>query len=98
MRAPLEDGKLDIKIYIALLAAAALFALLAGCSGGGQSINDAAADMNVAANDTSASASPFAGAERKMNDAMMSAVGSDAGQNWAKKMLLSDPIGRDRTD
>lgn len=30
---------------------------------------------------------PFAQAEAKMNEAMMAAVGSDAGQSWAKKMI-----------
>ncbi|MES2119379.1 MAG: DUF305 domain-containing protein [Pseudomonadota bacterium] len=75
-----------MKMRIVLLGAAAPLVLLAGCSGG-KSDNNEYSDMNVTANDTSATANAFADVEQKMNEAMMSAVGSDAGQNWAKKMI-----------
>jgi uncharacterized protein (DUF305 family) len=44
----------------------------------------AAENASLTANDAS---NPFAGAEQKMSQAMMSAVGTDVGDNWAKKMI-----------
>lgn len=62
---------------------------LAACSSGQNANNNAGevtanADMNASA---SSAANPFADAEKDMNDKMMAAVGSDAGQNWARKMI-----------
>lgn len=69
----------------ALLGAAAL----AACNS--QSSNNEAAAQAPAAENASATASdasnPFADAEQKMSQAMMSAVGTDVGDNWAKKMI-----------
>jgi uncharacterized protein (DUF305 family) len=61
---------------------------LAAC-GGGESNNQAAEPTAIAeATNTSADASnPFAQSERTMNDAMMAAVGTDAGDTWAKKIV-----------
>lgn len=45
-------------------------------------------DMNVAAGGNMAGASdPFTDSEQKMSQAMMSAVGTDVGDNWVKKMI-----------
>ena len=68
-----------------LLIAISPLVLLAGCGRGDQTRNDAATDTNAAA--TAQTSTPFADAERKMSDAMMAAVGSDAGDSWAKKMI-----------
>ena len=46
--------------------------------------NEAANDMNAMMADPD---NPFANAEMQMNEAMMAAVGSDAGDSWAKKMI-----------
>lgn len=43
-----------------------------------------AKDANMAMDETSG---PFAEAESRMDQRMMAATGSDAGQNWAKKMI-----------
>lgn len=69
------------------LATASAFSVLAACSGGDR--NEQAAANEAAAENSAAheQSNPFADAERKMNDAMMAAVGSDAGQSWAKKMI-----------
>ena len=67
--------------------AAALALLLAGCGSGGEGTqNEVAAtnDMNAMAADPS---NPFAQSEMQMNERMMAAVGTDAGDSWAKKMI-----------
>ena len=69
-----------------------LIAGVAACGQSGSSDNQAASsDLTTANMDatsgTDASSNPFADAEQKMNDAMMSAVGSNVGDNWAKKMI-----------
>ena len=67
--------------------AIALAGVLAACGGGnGNEANQTATgaeDMNMAAE----AAKPFADVEKRMSEAMMSAVGSDVGQNWARKMI-----------
>lgn len=77
--------KYSTRTTAALLGAAAL----AACNS--QSSNNETAAQAPAAENASATASdasnPFAGAEQKMSQAMMSAVGSDVGDNWAKKMI-----------
>lgn len=60
-------------------------ALMGGLAACGSADNQA---NETAANEISAEApNPFADAEQQMNQAMMSAVGSDIGDNWAKKMI-----------
>lgn len=62
-----------------------LLAALAAC--GSRSENQTAAE-NVAGTVPAARTSdPFADAEQKMNQAMMSAAGTDVGDNWVKKMI-----------
>lgn len=68
---------------LALLTAVAPFVLLAGC--GDEQAGNEAAEMNAAA--TAEPSGPFADAERRMSEAMMAAVGSDVGDNWARKMI-----------
>jgi len=68
----------------------ALALALAACGGGNQAPDQNAADTNAIADANAAAAdssNPFANAEMQMNERMMAAVGSDAGQSWAKKML-----------
>ena len=67
--------------------AVALAGGLTACGGAGDNqANQAAAGAEL--QDTRADASnPFADAERQMSDKMMSATGSDAGDNWARKMI-----------
>lgn len=73
-----------------LLLAVSPLVLVAACSGGDNSQNMTASDVG-ATGDASLNASDasdaFADAEQKMNDAMMAAIGSDAGDSWAKKMI-----------
>jgi uncharacterized protein (DUF305 family) len=59
-------------------------ALLTSCGGGDQAQNEAAPVENAAMAEAS---NPFAEAEQKMSQAMMAAVGADAGDNWARKMI-----------
>ena len=75
------------------LLGASAFLMLAACSGGDSNSQTAveanqaapAADnMAAMANDSN---NPFGQAEMQMNERMMAAIGSDAGQNWAKKMI-----------
>lgn len=70
------------------LAAASALALTA-CGRSGTA-NDQVPANEVASAGTpgaQAMADPFADAEQRMNQAMMAAVGSDAGDSWAKKMI-----------
>jgi uncharacterized protein (DUF305 family) len=65
---------------------------LAACGGAdtnNQSTGEDSANMAVADNGATSmnAANPFADAEMKMDQDMMAAVGSDVGQNWAKKMI-----------
>ncbi len=74
------------------LIAASAFALLSACSGGHSEDQTAsvanevapADNMAVMANDPN---NPFAEAEMRMSEQMMSAVGSDVGDNWVRKMI-----------
>ena len=75
--------------YKAMLLMSAVAALTA--CGQSQSANDqntpgAASDANIASSQADAS-SLFADTEQKMSQAMMAAVGTDVGDNWAKKMV-----------
>ena len=70
---------------ILIAATSALALALGACGSGEESSNQAAAnDMNAMAADAS---NPFADAEMQMNERMMAAVGSDVGDNWARKMI-----------
>ncbi|MES2326255.1 MAG: DUF305 domain-containing protein [Pseudomonadota bacterium] len=64
-------------------------AALAACNS--QPSNNEASAQAPAVENTSAIAAdasnPFVDAERKMNQSMMSAVGSDVGDNWPRKMI-----------
>lgn len=76
--------KAMVQTIIAVLATTSLSA----CGSGGSSAGNARGD--VAANDIGAAAvanNPFADAEKRMNQAMMAAAGSDAGQTWALQMI-----------
>lgn len=73
-----------------LLLAVSPLVLVAACSGGDNSQNMNASDVEAtgdASLNSGDASDAFAGAEQKMNDAMMAAIGSDAGDNWAKKMI-----------
>lgn len=67
------------------VSALALAATLSACGGRDEAANNFAAENDT--NAMAAASNPFADAEKQMNDKMMAAVGSDAGQNWAKKMI-----------
>ena len=71
-------------IALGLLAATALSA----CgSKTGQTAANQTANTTANAAGTTASADPYADAEQNMDSKMMAAVGSDAGQTWAVKMI-----------
>lgn len=70
------------------LAAASAFAL-AACGRSGTT-NDQVPANEIApagAAGAQATANPFADAERRMSQAMMAAMGADAGDSWARKMI-----------
>lgn len=76
-----------MKIGVLLLGTA----MLAACGGnvGDQTAsNEVVVADNMPANEGMAMTGPFAEAEMRMNEQMMAAVGSDAGQNWLKKMIV----------
>ena len=68
--------------------AIAMAMVLAGCGssdeGGQNNEASANADMNATAEDAS---NPFAQSETQMSERMMAAVGTDVGDNWAKKII-----------
>ncbi len=73
--------------------AASLLALLSACSGGEYENQTASAANEVAPTDNMAAMAndpnnPFAAAEMRMSEQMMSAVGSDVGDNWVRKMIV----------
>lgn len=69
-----------------LIAATSALALAMGACGSGEEASNqlAANDMNSMAADAS---DRFANAEMQMNERMMAAVGTDVGDNWARKMI-----------
>ena len=74
----------------AMAAATALGLVLAACGSnedGAQNAPDTAATENDMAAIAADPNNPFADAEMQMNDKMMAAVGSDAGDSWARKMI-----------
>jgi uncharacterized protein (DUF305 family) len=64
--------------------AVALVAGLGACGGA----QEKEANQVAAANATAEAATPYTEAEQRMSQAMMSAVGSDVGDNWARKMIV----------
>jgi uncharacterized protein (DUF305 family) len=67
--------------------AVAIGLLLAACGSGNEGTENVAAggeDMNAMAANPS---NPFAQSEMQMNERMMAAVGTDAGDTWAKKII-----------
>jgi len=76
---------------MAILRTTLCAALLLSAAACGQS--DRAEDQSTGGMDANAAAGPsdasalFAGVEKTMSEAMMSAVGSDAGDNWVRKMI-----------
>ena len=70
-------------------AASALALLVAGCGSNEEAAlneqNTAASDMNAMMVDPN---NPFAGSMQQMMGQMMAAVGSNVGQNWARKMIV----------
>lgn len=68
-----------------LIAGTGALALVVGACGSGEEPNQVAAnDVNAMMADAS---NPFADAEMQMNERMLAAVGSDVGDNWARKMI-----------
>lgn len=75
--------------YALLLAAAATLSACDSQADNQVMSNQPAMDANMTAETSMAPMSgPFADAEMRMNEQMMTAVGSDAGQNWVKKMIV----------
>lgn len=77
---------MNLKPIIALLATATLTA----CGSNQKADQNAGLEMNAGVSmnaTTTASTDSFAGAEQTMMQAMMSAVGTDVGDNWARKMI-----------
>ena len=72
------------QLGLCLLASAALAACGSGRTTAGNDQMAWSTEVNAGAE---AGSDPFADAERTMNDKMMVAVGSDAGQTWALKMI-----------
>ena len=72
------------QLGLCLLASAALAACGSGRTTAGNDQMASSTEVNAGAE---AGSDPFADAERTMNDKMMVAVGSDAGQTWALKMI-----------
>lgn len=73
----------------ALMTAAATLSACGSQADNQATANELAVDANMAADNSMAPIrGPFADAEMLMNEQMMAAVGSDAGQNWLKKMIV----------
>jgi uncharacterized protein (DUF305 family) len=75
-----------MKRTLLMSAASAMALLIAACG-----TSEETAQNEPAANDANAmmadASNPFAQSEMQMNDRMMAAVGTDAGDSWAKKMI-----------
>lgn len=90
-----------------LLAVGCSVLVLAACSPAAETPAPAEPDAPATAQDTMAMAqTPFSAAEAKMHEAMMSAMGADAGATWARKMIphhqgaldMSEIVLRDTQD
>ena len=71
------------------LLGASLIVLSAGCSGSGDETNMASNMSHPMATDTAETmpTGPFAQSEMQMNERMMAAVGANASETWARKMI-----------
>lgn len=78
-------GKRDVTKAVFTISALALLSALSGCGREQQSANNASPDNEM--NTIMAATSPFGDAEIRMNDAMMKAVGVNAGDSWVRKMI-----------
>lgn len=67
------------------LTAMALISTLTACGGREEAANNVTAENDM--NAMMADSGPFADAEMRMNDAMMAAVGVNAGDSWVRKMI-----------
>ncbi|MDV3257081.1 MAG: DUF305 domain-containing protein [Sphingomonas sp.] len=67
------------------MSALALVATLSACGGREEAANNVAAENDM--NAMMADAGPFADAEMRMNDALVAAVGVNAGDSWVRKMI-----------
>ena len=72
-----------------ILFGASLAVLAAGCSGSGDEANTATNMEQPAANETAQAmpTGPFAQSEMQMSERMMAAVGANASDSWARKMI-----------
>jgi uncharacterized protein (DUF305 family) len=66
--------------------AIAMVSSVAACNGAADNQADQSAE-DATENVAAAAAGPFAGADQRMSQAMMAAVGTDAGDSWAKKIV-----------
>lgn len=71
--------------FLNRLGALALISTLAACGSEKPSDTNASSDNDM--NTIMAATSPFGNAEIRMNDAMMKAVGANAGDSWVRKMI-----------
>jgi uncharacterized protein (DUF305 family) len=81
------------KTALALVLAGGLVA----CGGASDTQTNESAE-NAMENMAAAATGPFADAEKRMNEAMMTAVGTDAGDSWAKKMAVHHQGAIDMSD
>ncbi len=74
-----------MKMTLLSISALALVSSLAACGSRDQQANNVAAENDM--NAMMADSGPFGDVEMRMNDAMMSAVGVNAGDSWVRKMI-----------
>jgi len=74
-----------MKRYLSTTAVASLAIALAACGGNQEAADNTASEPEM--NAIMEATSPFGDAEIRMNDAMMKAVGVNAGDNWVRKMI-----------
>ena len=67
--------------------AVAVGLLLTACGSGGEGTQNEVPANDAATATAADSSNPFAQSEMQMNERMMAAVGTDAGDSWAKKMI-----------
>lgn len=74
-----------MRIALYWMSALALVSTLSACGGREEAANNLAAENDM--NAMMADAGPFGDVEMRMNDAMMAAVGVNAGDSWVRKMI-----------
>ena len=74
-----------MKNILLSMSALALISALSACGGQEQPANNVGAEQD--SNMAMAQDGPFTDAEMQMNEKMMAAVGTDAGDTWAKKII-----------